>query len=839
MLVNMVTCLLMGVLSAPTNSGIAQPDELAGMRNWFANAFQIGDFSQEIRPCLIIETSHDQVQKNSHLGHPLTIRGVPLTRGLYTHAPTRLRVKLDGPAQSFHATLGVDDNDQTRIGKSSVEFIVSTGGTEQFRSPVLHFADQAMAAEVDLNGVTECVLKLTDAGDGIHSDQGVWGEAWFEMMDGRKVWLDDLPASDDIARVPEHPPFSFTLDGKDAWVLLEKLEPMRSRDTLKPDRVRYSLVWRDPASGLVVICEAIQFPAFPVVEWTVRLRNEGNTDSPLIENLNSLNLHCQRHPLLSEYEFVLHRNRGTVVTTMSVPEGKRDWEPLEETLTPGYTKEIIPPQGRPSAGEWPFFNVESMGKGIIFAVGWPGQWKTLFERDDQAGLHIRAGQATTSFRLHPGEEVRTPLIAMQIWRGSRIHAQNVWRRWMLAHVVPRPGGKPLQPMSGAFCGYYFPELQISEAGELQYMSRFIEADIIPDYWWIDAGWYPCKGSWVNTGTWEPDPDRFPKGLNAVTGIARQHGMKSIVWFEPERVTPGSWLYEEHPEWLLPANPKTGETCLLNLGQPEALEWLTGHIDRMIKENGIDLYRQDFNMAPLPCWESGDSDGRRGITENHHVQGYLAFWDALLERNPNLLIDTCASGAHRDDLETLHRSVPLWRSDWAWEPTSMQCQTYGLAQWVPYFGTGVVSEDPYTFYSDMTPFMLFSWDMNRNDLNLEDLRRLAKVWKEVAPCYLGDFYPLTPYSLSEDVWLGWQFHRDDLNTGVVQVFRRKQSIYEAARLKLSGLEDTTIYSLRRLDQETESLRISGKDLREKGLPVVSTQAPEALIWVYTGVEEGRE
>ena len=45
-------------------------------------------------------------------------------------------------------------------------------------------------------------------------------------------------------------------------------------------------------------------------------------------------------------------------------------------------------------------------------------------------------------------------------------------------------------------------------------------------------------------------------------------MKTIVWFEPERVTPGHWLSENHPEWLLGAD---GGQKLLNLGNPEALE----------------------------------------------------------------------------------------------------------------------------------------------------------------------------------------------------------------------------------------------------------------------------
>ena len=38
--------------------------------------------------------------------------------------------------------------------------------------------------------------------------------------------------------------------------------------------------------------------------------------------------------------------------------------------------------------------------------------------------------------------------------------------------------------------------------------------------------------------------------------------------------------------------------LLNLGNPEARKWLTEHISRLIKEQGIDLYREDFNIDPL-------------------------------------------------------------------------------------------------------------------------------------------------------------------------------------------------------------------------------------------------
>ena len=64
------------------------------------------------------------------------------------------------------------------------------------------------------------------------------------------------------------------------------------------------------------------------------------------------------------------------------------------------------------------------------------------------------------------------------------------------------------------------------------------------------GHFPASPNWTNTGTWEPDPQRYPNGLKETTDHAHKLGMKYVTWFEPERVTPGSWLYEERPQWLL-------------------------------------------------------------------------------------------------------------------------------------------------------------------------------------------------------------------------------------------------------------------------------------------------
>ncbi len=350
-----------------------------------------------------------------------------------------------------------------------------------------------------------------------------------------------------------------------------------------------------------------------------------------------------------------------------------DYGPLETLLGPGTEKQIGASGGRPTNSDLSYFNLElPTAQGVIIVVGWPGQWTSQWKRDADVGLRVRAGQELTHFTLLPGEEVRTPLVVLQFWHGSWIRAQNVWRRWMLAHNVPRAEGHVPQPeLFGCRSHLYNEMVDANEENQKMCLDRYLDKGIAIGRWWMDAGWYPCEGvGWPKVGTWEVDTKRFPHGLRAISDYAHSKGVKTIVWFEPERVHPDTWLTKNHPEWIL-GGVNGG---LLNLGNPEARQWLTDHVDQLLTKEGIDLYRQDFNMDPLGYWRANDGEDRQGITEIRHVEGYLAYWDELRRRHPGMLIDSCASGGRRNDLETMRRAIPLWRTDYRCEPVGTQCCT---------------------------------------------------------------------------------------------------------------------------------------------------------------------
>jgi alpha-galactosidase len=414
----------------------------------------------------------------------------------------------------------------------------------------------------------------------------------------------------------------------------------------------------------------------------------------------------------------------------------------------------------------------------------------------------------------------------------------------------------LVPILSGQAGYAMDWMyRATEENQKQFIDRFLELGINIDHWWMDTGWYYTQGVpdaeltepfrqrknqdtlWEVFNVWEYNHGRFPRGIRAVSDYAHDKGIKTILWFEPERVTPGSWQHKAHPEWCLRAS--STDQMLLNLGQADALQWATDRISQVIQEQGVDVFRSDFNMDPLDHWRQNDIADRQGITENHWVRGYLAFWDGLFARHPGLLIDSCASGGRRNDLETMRRAVPLWKCDYAIEPVGMQCQTYGLAMWIPYFGNAGGQMDPYVFRSNMFPAITKgAWEDRspRHDIRQNQdygpLRRMIDQWRRVAPYYLGDYYPLTPYSLEKsNVWIAWQFQALNAAEGVVHAYRRPGSQRMPSQsFKLRGLDGSVKYEVTNLDDISVQL-VAGHELMENGLTVVLREAPAAAVVVY--------
>ena len=754
-------------------------------------------------------------------GTPFCLSGKPFADGLGTHADSEIVIRSAEPIRSFKATAGVDDNPHTR-GNSGARlvFSVEAGGRELWRSPELSVASRPVPVNVVFPaGTRECVLRVAAANGNTGYGHADWAGA--AIAAGREV---TRFAGGPLAgqRVPDPVPFSFVYGGKSSADLLPGWTQTRATSRGTRGETVHGTVWRDPRTGLECRMELSAFADFPAVEWVLHFRNGGAADTPILEQVQALDM-----AWTPAGDTALFRSRGSPCTVA-------DFEYLREPLPPGVTIRMAAGGGR-SSNEWlPFFNLQSGDDGCIAAIGWSGQWAAEFAHTQGGGVHVRAGMELTHLTLHPGEEIRAPRMLLLFWAGDRMASHNQLRQFLLQYHVPRPDGRVLQaPLTIAHWG------GMKSAQHLERLAAYRRAKLQYDYYWVDAGWYGPPDSyspdeftgdwWKHVGNWTVNPAAHPHGLRPLADAAAAAGMRFLLWFEPERAIAGTPWTLEHPDWFLGERKPLGN-LLLNLGDPAARRWLTDSMLEFIERNNIMLYRQDFNFDPLPYWRAHDAADRQGITEIRHVEGLYTFWDELCARRPGLVIDNCSSGGRRIDLETISRSIPLWRSDWQCaplnDPIGGQVHGMGLSYWIPLHGTGVWSSmpasagDEYRVRSCFGPAQMFSiFPYERNPVQPDYPwawhRRMLRDIRRVQPLFYGDYYPLTGCTPSAAQWAAYQLHRPDLGTGCVVAFRRKESPHPAAEYRLSGLNPRARYEVEDADTGRKQ-RLPGKTLMEQGV-----------------------
>jgi beta-galactosidase GanA len=107
-------------------------------------------------------------------GKPITLNGVVYAKGLGTNAISDVGVYLAGHCSTFHAVVGVDD-EQGSAG--SVTFSVVSDGKTLTTTPVLTGSSASVTLDVDITGTQLLDLVVGDGGNGNGNDHGDWADA--------------------------------------------------------------------------------------------------------------------------------------------------------------------------------------------------------------------------------------------------------------------------------------------------------------------------------------------------------------------------------------------------------------------------------------------------------------------------------------------------------------------------------------------------------------------------------------------------------------------------------------------------------------------------------------
>ena len=629
------------------------------------------------------------------------------------------------------------------------------------------------------------------------------------------------------------PPFSFVYGGVESQTFIRKWRHTIVKNEAAEGVVSYTVSYEDRATGLRVDCLVKGFQEFGAVEWMLNFTNCGKENTPQITNVKTVDYSVVA---AQEGNYRVHKAMGS-------NHSRADFHPAIIDVTKDNPLLMSPVSGRSSdTSAFPFFNILSQdNKGVVVAVGWTGTWFADMTIPKEKSLNLAVGMKRMDLHLYPGEKIRTPLVAMLFWESDDyMTGNNKFRRFVLKHHTHKPSEEyaSYTPLSGGIdygdpapCNEY---VCLTEEYAVALIKRYQFFELHPEVIWLDAGWYEVDNGynsnwWSNVGSWVADKKRFPRGLKPLSDAAHSIGAKFLVWFEPERVYDGTILAKEHPEWLLKIGAGNN---LLDLGKKEALEWLCNYMGDFMEQNGIDYYRQDFNMPIDVYWEKFDEPGRIGMREIRHIEGLYAYWDYLLERFPEMLIDNCASGGRRIDLETISRSIPLWRTDYQYgEPNGYQCHTYGLSHYIPLHGTATYAVDNYGSRSSLSSATTCFFEYSSKDkVTIPGMQKMMQRFRDIRPYFLEDFYPLTGLAdnTSNDIWLAYQLNRPSDDTGVILVFRR-DNMQSEITVKLRGLQADATYEILNADSGV-AVSFTGEELM-KGLKLWLHQPYSSLLLKY--------
>jgi len=575
-----------------------------------------------------------------------------------------------------------------------------------------------------------------------------------------------------------------------------------------------------------------------VTEWISTLVNNAPAPSGRVTEVRSL---AMSWPTRGPVDF--YGNKGSFHSVEDF---------LDRTELDIDTVELMPDGRRSSDGILPFFALTDRHDSLALGIGWSGRWCATL-RHTSGALQVEVGLPRVGFVLRPWESVRLPSVLLaRAPEATADQARRAVRSHLANHVVPRTpdGQSPNFTAHGTMHQTLRLTPVISEEGEIEALERAAAMGF--ETYWVDAGWYGNEPVWhKEVGNWYVRRSDLPRGLRPISDRAHELGMRFLFWMETERAQPHSEWARAHPDLFLTLSDENNpyswrRGLILNLGDPRAVDLAFEKISSLITEFNADIYRQDFNTEPLDAWYAEDPPNRVGITEIRHIEGLYALWDRILAVHPGILIDNCAAGGRRIDLEALRRSVPLWRSDAGERPgkefpemnIANQRQCWGLGHWLPEHSGPIKGLDAYAIRSALSTGFMANRELPENDEDPEYADALAAVTenKRLRPLIGEERIGLIAPGSEKEAWAAYQHHRHSDSSGIIVALRGPDADSDSVTLHPEHIDANATYCVIRWDDyhAASPTQIAGALLKDMLVAIAQTRS--SVLLEYQRVDQ---
>ena len=346
---------------------------------------------------------------------------------------------------------------------------------------------------------------------------------------------------------------------------------------------------------------------------------------------------------------------------------------------------------------------------------------------------------------------------------------------------------------------------------------------------LDDGWFGVRNDeYSGLGDWFVNTDKLPGGLKPVIDHVHSLGMKFGLWFEPEMINEDSDLYRAHPDWAIgvPDRPqcRTRLQMMLDLTRKEVCDYVVEAVNKVLRENEIDYVKWDYNRNVTESWSLGRDVDRQAEFAHRYALGVYDVFERIVNGNPNVLFEGCASGGARFDPGVLYYFPQIWTSDDtdAEERTQIQygtsmvyplcCMTCHVTV-APNHQTGRITD--MKTRTDIAHLGPTGYELDSSSFTDEDrdgIRQAVAEFRAMEDLMrTGDLYRTeNPFDSN---YFGFAVISKDKSAGFLTAYRRlKKANDEVKFLKVRGLDEKKNYYVPELDQT-----LSGATLMGVGLP----------------------
>lgn len=180
------------------------------------------------------------------------------------------------------------------------------------------------------------------------------------------------------------------------------------------------------------------------------------------------------------------------------------------------------------------------------------------------------------------------------------------------------------------------------------------AEIGAEYYCVDGGWFSDGSWWDGVGEWKESRARFHGKLKEVFNYIIEKGMRPGIWLEPEVMGihcpvaasfSDDCFFMRHGKRVIHRN-----RYQFDFRNKRVTEYLSSVVDRLVNDYNIKFFKFDYNIdAGVGTELNSDSFGD-GLSE--HGKAMLNWVRSIMDKYPEIIIESCASGGMRMDYSTL-------------------------------------------------------------------------------------------------------------------------------------------------------------------------------------------